>query len=685
MSGLLPSLSWRPEELARGIDRLIDFDQFPQADSRSTGYANTIEQALVFALSATNIEPVPLSSKIENATQCIINSAPMVVPLGGTETAALVVRANRRTATLVGHDGDYHRVPMRELLARLEAPLSVELEATIEQLERDVSPTIARAVRQDHRSRQTIFAGWKIPAHPTRSLQTLASRSTITRVVGFVAVHAVHFGLWILSWTMLVSALLSVGDREPLLALWAVALLSSLLLLPVESLLQQNLATRLGIAIKQGLLQNALNLDEAAVREQGIGHLTARALEANRLDALATQGGLRVLLSAFDAISIVAAFIWFAGFHPLLLLFLLATLLAGRWWVAYYHAEDRLHAAHLRLTAVHTEEMIGYRTRKAFVERSLWHEQEESCLSAYEQACQAADRIELGAGTIPRLWAVCGVAVILLDQFGQSTATLMSVALIGFVIVGFGILHGASSGVMNLVRALVSAKYLKVENHDRSDAPPQTQLSPDAEGASRFIARGLGYAYPGSAQPVVRDVNFELDTSQKVLLTGNSGSGKSTLGALLAGRLQPDRGVILSQGTDRHVVGASGWLKQVCYVPQSGSNHVLTDTFAFNLLLGRSWPPSAGDLKEAAEVVERLGLGPLIERMPAGLMQMVGEGGWRLSQGERARLFLARGILQGARLLIIDELLAPLDPETGLEVLRAVEAMPSQLILIAHA
>ena len=71
--------------------------------------------------------------------------------------------------------------------------------------------------------------------------------------------------------------------------------------------------------------------------------------------------------------------------------------------------------------------------------------------------------------------------------------------------------------------------------------------------------------------------------------------------------------------------------------------------------------------------------------MPAGMMQMVGEGGWRLSLGERARLFLARGILQRARVLVIDELLSPLDPVSGLSVLKAVERLPSQLILIEHS
>ena len=64
---------------------------------------------------------------------------------------------------------------------------------------------------------------------------------------------------------------------------------------------------------------------------------------------------------------------------------------------------------------------------------------------------------------------------------------------------------------------------------------------------------------------------------------------------------------------------------------------------------------------------------------------MVGEGGWRLSQGERARLFLARGILHWVCLTIADEPLSPLDPTTSRDTLAAIESLPEQFLLIAHS
>jgi len=70
--------------------------------------------------------------------------------------------------------------------------------------------------------------------------------------------------------------------------------------------------------------------------------------------------------------------------------------------------------------------------------------------------------------------------------------------------------------------------------------------------------------------------------------------------------------------------------------------------------------------------------------MPAGLWQLVGETGWQLSHGERSRLYIARALLQGATVLILDESFAALDPATLSRVQQCVLAHAPALMVIAH-
>ena len=102
------------------------------------------------------------------------------------------------------------------------------------------------------------------------------------------------------------------------------------------------------------------------------------------------------------------------------------------------------------------------------------------------------------------------------------------------------------------------------------------------------------------------------------------------------------------------------------------------------LLMGRRWPPQPGDVEEAEALCGALGLGDLLGRMPAGLLQMVGETGWQLSHGEKSRLYIARALLQGADLVIFDESFAALDPENLQRALRCVLDRASTLLVIAH-
>jgi ABC-type multidrug transport system fused ATPase/permease subunit len=118
--------------------------------------------------------------------------------------------------------------------------------------------------------------------------------------------------------------------------------------------------------------------------------------------------------------------------------------------------------------------------------------------------------------------------------------------------------------------------------------------------------------------------------------------------------------------------------------PQFQENYVFTETFGFNLLMGRRWPPLPQDLEEAEAICRELGLGEILDRMPSGFQQMLGESGWQLSHGERSRLYIARTLLQNADLIILDESFGALDPENLFRAMQSVLQRAPTLLVIAH-
>jgi ATP-binding cassette subfamily B protein len=197
-------------------------------------------------------------------------------------------------------------------------------------------------------------------------------------------------------------------------------------------------------------------------------------------------------------------------------------------------------------------------------------------------------------------------------------------------------------------------------------------------------AHDLRFAYPGRGRPVLDGARLDVRAGDRVLLEGPSGGGKSTLAALLVGLRAADSGLLLLGGLDRWSLGDRGWRRRAVAAPQFHENRIFTGTLAWNLLMGRHWPPRAGDVAEAEAVCEELGLGPLLARMPGGILQMVGESGWQLSHGEQGRVHLARALLQEAELVVLDESFAALDPETLRLAWDCARRRAKTLLVVAH-
>ena len=190
---------------------------------------------------------------------------------------------------------------------------------------------------------------------------------------------------------------------------------------------------------------------------------------------------------------------------------------------------------------------------------------------------------------------------------------------------------------------------------------------------------GVSFAYPGEAA-VLHDVSFTVPRGSRIALVGPSGAGKSTILALIERFYDVGGGSVRVGGHDVRELPRDALRAQLGYVEQEAP--VLAGTLRDNL---RLTAPNATDA-ELLTALDEVNLGGLAQRSPDGLGVQVGEGGVLLSGGERQRLAIARALLTGAPILLLDEPTSNLDArnEAALRAAIATAADRRTLIVVAH-
>jgi ATP-binding cassette subfamily B protein len=373
-----------------------------------------------------------------------------------------------------------------------------------------------------------------------------------------------------------------------------------------------------------------------------------------------------------------------------LLAWIAITAAIGQW---YFARRRSWTTARIEMTDDLVERIVGHRTRLAQESPDHWHDGEEQLLEEYGARSKAVDRATaMLHAVVPRGWLIVGVLA-LVPAFVSGRASIAGFAIgLGGTLAAWRSFEKLAQGSTRGAR--LAWDQISVLFH--AAARPSAVGSPGVvagptRAASGFFNRapvmeadGLVFRYPGRAEPALAGAALRIQAGERVLLQGPSGGGKSTLASVLVGLRAPSSGLLLAGGLDRQTLGAAAWRRRAVSAPQFHENHVLTASLAFNLLMSRQWPAEATDFEEAEAVCRELGLGSLLDRMPSGLLQMVGESGWRLSHGERSRLFIARALLQRADFIVLDESFAALDPGTLQQAMRCVQRRAPTLMVIAH-
>lgn len=190
------------------------------------------------------------------------------------------------------------------------------------------------------------------------------------------------------------------------------------------------------------------------------------------------------------------------------------------------------------------------------------------------------------------------------------------------------------------------------------------------------------FRHKGARQNAIDGVSFEANLGDTIAFVGPSGSGKSTMVKLLVGLYRPVDGEIFYNDISTKDLRFNPMRRQIGFVTQD--THLFSGTIRENLLFVK---PDATE-SDLLDALTKAACGPLLARSEKGLDTQIGEGGLKMSGGEKQRLSIARALVRHPRLLIFDEATSALDSITEEEItatVRSVSAMNEQLtVLIAH-
>ncbi|WP_089719006.1 ATP-binding cassette domain-containing protein [Candidatus Entotheonella palauensis] len=675
----------------------------PLGDWEPTGNPDALDHWMRHAAERLDIDIEPADITVADFAAAVRRASPAILSVERQAQPQFlaIVKCRAKWVAVMAPDG---RIRWRSL-ARLRdalchAPsdtLGHELDAVLSQagLSQTRRQQVNRTLTQERLAQQSIGTCWllRTPQH-AHWWHHLRQAHLLHHAGVLMSAHILFDFLLILSWWVVGRHALRDQAELNWLYPWTMLLLALIPLRVVAVRAQGYLTVGLSHLLKQRLLLGALRLEPDRLRHMGAGQFIGTLIESEAVEAFFLNGGFFLMVIAVIKLIFaigIAATVGLVYFGALMGYLMVTALVI---WLYFRRCHTWTHA---RIQMTHTliERMVGHRTRLVQEPRAHWHDHEDREMAGYMQVSQDMDSsAAVLIASLLRLWLVVAFLAIVPVWIAPSASVPTLAVALGATLLAYQGLGGLTTGVTYLISALIS--WTSITPFLHAEPPPSrppsswrlpsdSSMAPEDESTMPLLtARHLHFQYPGHHEPVLQQCNLDIHPHDRILLEGPSGGGKSTLVRLLTGLQQPSSGTLMWHGFDNHGFHSDTWSRRIIAAPQFHENQIFTGSVLFNLLMGRQWPPQPEDVQEARAICRELGLGPLLDRMPGGIYQMVGETGWQLSHGERSRLYMARAFLQQPALVILDESFGVLDPDSLQTALACVQRRAPALMVIAH-
>lgn len=707
----LDILAWGTEELHKVIALLAEKSGIRSGLKEENSISpykvdyqkESLDQWLKISASKMSIEIQPVNTTYSNLKKMLYNASPFLLQLeveGRNYFIAILKRTGQKVLVLTPNES-IKQIRIKDLQSAMMDPIekefTIELRSLFEKinLKEDRWENSHRFLLHEQLKNQIISGFWLFRMSPGARFLEQIKRSHIPKyLTGMITTVIIAQIILVLEWFIIGKGVLGSFSHIKLLTL-ALLLFTGVPFFLIGSWYQNLLSLDLGILFRQRLLFGILQLEPDETRHRGAGQYLGMVMESGNLMSLALGIGFTAILCIFELLTAywilsISFRGWLTGS---LLLFWIGLAFTICW---YYFKHSRSWMAKYRAMINDlVERMIGQRTRLAQEDPKNWHVEEDKILENYFEHSSRLDKMGSAIySVIVKGWLVVAFSCVASTFITSSKIDSSVIISLGGILLVSQALVRFSNISLKIIEILNSwdqiAPLFKAADRQRkkqntaSILPFELNRRAEQNGYPVLKAVNLKYSYHPKSPPVIKENSLEIQKGDKILLEGPSGGGKSTLAALLSGLREVSEGELYLWNVEFKKIGFDEWRSRIASAPQFHQNHVFTETLAFNLLMGRSWPPNNSDLEEAEIICRELGLGDLLDKMPAGIMQIVGEGGWQLSHGEKSRLYLARTLLQKSDLVILDESFGTLDPENLKLSLKCVLKRAETLLVIAH-